>query len=86
MLKMAEELDPKLAVNRLREREERGWVKIKIEQSPDKSEPIVLTATYQPQSPTPNRRFVLLIDQATKLVTTMESYKLENGQYQYLVS
>ncbi len=84
MLKMAEELDPKLAVNHLREREERGWVKIKIEQPPDKSEPIVLTATYQPQSPTPNRRFVLLIDQATKLVTAMESYELEDGEYQYL--
>jgi hypothetical protein len=84
MLKLAEECDPRLAVARLYEREEQGKVMIDINEPPDKAEPIVVTATYLPESPTPNRRFVLLVDRATKLVIAMETYQLKDGEYQYV--
>jgi hypothetical protein len=84
MLKFVEELDPRLAVAHLYEREEQGKVMIDINEPPDKAEPIVVTATYLPESPTPNRRFVLLVDQATKLVIALETYQLKDGEYQYV--
>ena len=84
MLKFMEELDPRLAVAHLYEREEQGKVMIDINEPPDKAEPIVVTATYLPESPTPNRRFVLFVDQATKLVIAMETYQLKDGEYQYV--
>ena len=83
MLKLVEECDPRLAVERLYEREAQGKVKIEIEEPSDKAEPIILTATYLPESLTPNKRAVLFIDQATKLVTAIEFYSLKNGEYQY---
>jgi len=84
MLNFIEELDPRLAIERLHEREEQGKVKLEIEEPSDKAEPIVVTATYLPESSTPGRRFVLFIDQATKLVTAMETYQLKDGEYQYI--
>ncbi|MHC4791491.1 MAG: anti-sigma factor family protein, partial [Planctomycetota bacterium] len=84
MLKFVEELDPRLAVARLYEREEQGKVTIDINEPSDKAEPIVVTATYLPETPTPNRRFVLFVDQSTKLVTAMETYQLKDGEYKYV--
>ena len=84
VLKMAQEFDPKLAVKRLREREKRGWLKIEIEEPSNKTEPITLTVTYLPESPTPGKRGVLFVDQATKLVTVIETYQLKENDYQYL--
>ena len=84
MLKLIEELDPRLAVERLREREKRGWVKIEVEEPSVKTEPITVTATYLPESPTPGKRAVLFVDQATKLVTAIEAYQLKENGYQYL--
>ena len=73
-----------MAVERLYEREEQGKVMIDINEPPDKAEPIVVTVTYLPESLTPNRRFVLFVDQATKLVIAMETYQLKDGEYQYV--
>jgi hypothetical protein len=84
VLKMAQEYDPKLAVERLREREKRGWVKIETDKPSNKAEPIIITVTYLPESPTPDRHFVLTIDQATKLVIAIETYQLKENEYQYL--
>ncbi|MBA7645654.1 hypothetical protein ES703_53412 [subsurface metagenome] len=84
MLKFIEELDPRLAVEHLHEREEQGKVKLEIEEPSDKAQPIVVTATYLPESSTPNRRFVLFVDQATKLVIAMETYQLKDGEYEYV--
>ena len=83
MLKLVEELDPRLAVERLHEREVQGKVKIEITEPSDKSEPIVVTVTYLPESSTPGRRGVLFVDQATKLVTAIELYRLKEGEYEY---
>jgi len=84
VLKMTQELDPKLAFERLREREKRGWVKIEIKEPSNKTESITVTVTYLPESPTPGKRAVLFVDQATRLVTAIETYQLKEDDYQYL--
>ena len=83
MLMLVQECDPRLAVKRLYEQETAGKVKIVIDQPSDKTKPIVVTATYLPESSSPNRRLVLFVDQATKLVTATEFYQLKDGEYQY---
>lgn len=82
MLKFIEELDPRLAVERLQRKQEQGKVKIEIEDPADKSEPIVVTATSIQEDDSPFQRVVLSIDQATKLVNSVELYKLKGGEYQ----
>jgi hypothetical protein len=83
MLKLAEECDPRLAVERLYEQEAAGKIKIEIDEPSDKTMPIVVTATYLPESPSPHKRLVLFVDQATKLVTATEFYRLKDGEYKY---
>ena len=78
MLKLVEAFDPRLLVERLHKQEAEGKVKIEIDEPSDKAEPIVVTAT------SPRRRRVLLVDQATKLVTSIKSYQLKDGEYQYV--
>jgi len=84
VLKFIEELDPRLAVARLYEQAEQAKVVIDVNEPLDKAEPIAVTATYLPESSTPNRRWVLLVDQATKLVIAIETYQLKDGEYQYV--
>lgn len=84
VLKMAAKHDPRLAVERLHEREKQGKVTIEVEQPRDKAEPIVVTATYLPGSQHPGRRVVLFVNQATKLVTTLELYQWEDDKYEYM--
>lgn len=83
MLRMVESSDPRLAVERLSEQEKQGLVKLEVNQPSDKTQPITVTATYLPGSPSPEKRQVLLVDQATKLVTVTKSYLLKDGQYQH---
>jgi hypothetical protein len=78
---IVEKNDPKLAVERLYEQETAGKVKIEIDQPADRAEPIVVTATYLPESSSPHRREVLFVDQATKLVLSVEVYELDDGEY-----
>jgi hypothetical protein len=78
MLKLVEAFDPRLLVERLHKQEAEGKVKIEIDEPSNKAEPIVVTAT------SPRRRSVLLVDQVTKLVTSIKSYQLKDGEYQYL--
>jgi len=84
MLELVQERDPRLAVERLNEQKEQGRVKIEIDQPSDKAEPIVVTATYLPESTSANKREVLFVDQATKLVTAIEFYQLRDGEYEYV--
>ena len=84
VLKMAQESDPKLAVENLHQLASQGKVKIDISEPADKAEPITVTATYLPESKKPNNREVLFIDRATKLVTDIESYQWKNDEYQYI--
>jgi len=85
MLKFIEELDPRLAVERLYyAQESQDKVKIEIDEPLDKAEPIVITATCLPGSSRAGWRLVLFVDRATKLVTAIEFYKLKDGKYQYV--
>jgi len=80
MLKLVVATDPRLAVERLYEQQIQGKVKVEISESSRKSEPIVITATYV----TGGLRRVLFVDQATKLVTRMDIYRLKGDEYQYI--
>ena len=81
MVKMAEKLDPKLAVERLQRDEEQGKIKLEIEEPSDKAEPIVVTATSIDENDSPFQRVVLFVDQATRLVNSVELYKFKDGEY-----
>jgi hypothetical protein len=86
MVKMAEQLDPKLAVERLQRDEEQGKTRLEIEEPKDKAEPIVVTATSIDEDDSPFQRVVLFVDQATKLVISVELYKLQGEQYQKVIT
>ncbi|MCP4258629.1 MAG: hypothetical protein GY774_14180 [Planctomycetes bacterium] len=79
----ARESNPRLAVERLYEQQAQGKVKIQVDQPVDKAKPIVVTATYLPESPKYGKREVLFVDRDTKLVTATEFYRLKDGKYKY---
>jgi len=89
ILKLVRDCDPRTAVESIYEGQQRGDVKIEIEQPSDKTKPIVIKGTFLPgkyliDNPTlPSFRDVLYVDQDTKLVTAIEVYELKNGEYQY---
>ncbi len=74
--------DPKMIVNHIYELRSQGQVNIEIDEPSETSEPIIMTVTYLPESSTPNQRKVLSIDPISKLVNTIELYRLYNGQYE----
>ena len=82
MLGVARQVDPRPTMERLYEQEQQGKVKVEIDEPSDKAEPIAVTATYEPEGSRPGRRVVLLVDQATKLVTAMEVFQLKDDEYQ----
>jgi hypothetical protein len=88
ILKAIQLFDPKLAVPRFSELEKIGLAKIEIEEPSNKAEPIIITATYSPESKqfgVPVDRTVLFVDQTTKLITSLESYNLaEGGEYELI--
>jgi hypothetical protein len=73
--------NPELAIAQLKDRQAQGEVELQIQEPADKAQPIVVTATYLPQSRAAGRRTVLCVDQKTKLVTTLETFALKDGQY-----
>ena len=80
--------DPKLAVPRFIELEKHELAKIEIEEPSNKAEPIIITATYSPESKqfgVPVDRTILFVDQTTKLITSMESYSLAEGSEYELI-
>jgi hypothetical protein len=69
--------DPRQAVEYIQKREQKGEVKIGIEQPTGRSKPIVVTVNYEPNtflldSNYPPMREVMLADQTTKLITAVE--------------
>ncbi len=83
MQKLVEDCNPRLALERLYAQEQQGMVKVEIDELSDGSQPITVTATYPADSSTPNKREVLTVDRATKLVTAVESYRLVDGEYRH---
>ncbi|UCD51354.1 MAG: hypothetical protein JSW27_01730 [Phycisphaerales bacterium] len=81
LLDFARMSDPKIRIARLKEAQAKDEVELEIQEPADQAQPIVVTATYLRQSPSPGRRTVLRVDQMTKLVTSVEVFVLEDGQY-----
>jgi hypothetical protein len=77
---MAMKENPRLAVERLYERQAKGEVEIEVEQPTSETESVIVTATGLGDKA---KRFVLFVDQATNLVTSLKWYQLENGEYKY---
>jgi hypothetical protein len=80
MLTMTNRENPRLAVERLYGRQAKGEVEMEIERPRSKSEPIIVTATGFGDDA---KRFILTVNQATNLVTSLKWYQLENGEYKY---
>ena len=79
---LARASDPRGAVERLREGELQGKLTLEIEQPPDQSQPITVTATYLTGGSPNGRRDILSVDQATKLVMATRFEHLgPDGQY-----
>ncbi|MFC1765815.1 hypothetical protein ACFL6U_27530 [Planctomycetota bacterium] len=86
VVKMIENLDPKLAVTRLQEKQRQGLVVLEIDEPTDLAESIVVTATSTEEDDSSFQRKILYVDQATRLVNSIEVYKLINGEYEYAKS
>ena len=78
-----EEIDPKLAIQRLRQLQAEEKVQIEIVEPSRKDEPIRVTATCLENSRAPGRQLVLTVDSTTKLVRQIEIHQLNKGDYQY---
>ena len=82
----AKKYDPTGAVENMCDLERKGDVEIEIQEPPDKTEPIVLTCTYLPntfivEGTSPQMREIVFVNQLTKLVTSIEVYELKDGKY-----
>ncbi|MHC4659637.1 MAG: hypothetical protein ACYS83_10765 [Planctomycetota bacterium] len=74
-LHLAKVQDPRTLAERVQRKKPEK--QLQIEEPSNELEPIVITATY------PDKRFVLFVDQSTKLVTSWESYVLKDGEYRF---
>ncbi len=82
----AKRYDPTRTVENMYDLERKGDVEIEIQESPDKTKPIILTCTYLPntfitEGASPQMREIVFVDQVTKLVTSIELYELIDGKY-----
>jgi len=80
---MKESDDPKLIVEQLHDQDAKGLLKIEIDDSGKKENPIVVTVTYMPDSTKRGYRKVLFVDRSTHFTTKMELYVLKEGEYSY---
>lgn len=81
MLSMVEQLDPKNAVANVLQAQEEGDAEVEIEEPEKKAEPIVITVTSTVEDDSPFQRVILFVDQATKLLNSVETYQLKDGEY-----
>lgn len=95
ILSFANRRNPRNAVEYLRQREAKGDVRIEIGEPAERSDPIPVTVTYEPNTyliskPMPPKREVLHVDPATKLLLHIDVYGLirdsfvYNGVWEYL--
>jgi hypothetical protein len=81
VLSMVEQLDPKHAVANILQAQEQGDTKVEIEEPENKAEPTIITATSLVENDLPFQRVILFVDQATKLLNSVETYQLKDGEY-----
>lgn len=89
VLYFAQRYNPKGAVEYLDKLQKQGKVAVKITESLNKTEPIVVTADYLPntyllEGSKPAMREVFSIDKSTKLVESVKVYELKKGDYEYI--
>jgi hypothetical protein len=73
--KLFHNLDPKLLIKKLEAMEQNGTAQLVIEQPDDISKPIVITATLTEEDTYFGHQTIALVDQATKLVISIETLK-----------
>lgn len=81
ILSMVEQLDPKNAAADILQSQEKGDMEVEIQEPENKAEPIVITATSLVENNLPFQRAILFVDQATKLLNSVETYRLKDGEY-----
>jgi hypothetical protein len=80
ILTLTSKNNPRLSVERYYELKTKGEARIEIQEPADKSEPVIVTVTGLLKN---INRYILFVDQATKLVTGIEWYRLKDGEYEY---
>lgn len=76
--------NPRLMVESLKKQADQNKIDLKIYELPrDESEPIMIKATYLPDSALYGKQKILYVDKTTKLVTATDFYELKAGQYIY---
>jgi hypothetical protein len=84
VLDLVQTSDPRTTVERLSREAAQGNLTLDVNQPTDKTQPIIVTATYVWDGKSPSRREVLHVDPATKLVTLIEYYhRAPDGQFVY---
>ncbi|MHC4475632.1 MAG: hypothetical protein ACYTEL_08295 [Planctomycetota bacterium] len=84
----AKRYDPTSTVENLYDLERKGDVEIEIDEPANKTDPIILTCTWLPNTfmpggTSPQMREIVFVDPVTKLVTSIELYVLEeDGEYE----
>jgi hypothetical protein len=81
VLSMVEQLDPKNAVANILQAQDEVDTKVEIDEPENKAEPIIITATSLVENDLPFQRAILFVDQATKLLNSVETYQLKDGEY-----
>jgi hypothetical protein len=76
-------IEPRYLLERLYQQAEQGEIIFDINEPAQKNEPIAVTITYPEDNRSHEYKKVLYVDQATKLVTSIEKFKFENGTYQH---
>ena len=86
-LKLVEQCDPKLSVQRLQTEAQQGNIEVQIEEPTNKSEPIIVTATgLKKDDDSPFQRIIFFVDQATRLVNSVELYKLTGSDFDLVMT
>ncbi|MHC4525183.1 MAG: hypothetical protein ACYSU8_06585 [Planctomycetota bacterium] len=70
-----QKVDPKLIVKKLEQMQQEGTAQIEIDQPDQIDQPITITATLIEEDPLFGHQVVALVDQATKLVISLETLK-----------
>jgi len=76
-----EELDPKHAAANILQAQDEGDTEVEIDEPENKAEPITIKATSLVENDLPFQRVILLVDQATRLLNSVEMYQLKDGEY-----
>ncbi len=79
--RMVEQINPKNAVENILQAQGRGDTKVEINEPENKTNPIVITADMLKKSDLPFQRVILSVDQATKLVKSVQTYQKKDGKY-----